>query len=292
MTWASRSTGLFTVNELRNELRALYGDASKHSAYQSIPEFVSARLGYTETIDEGWRGDKPRLAHLLSLRTPARGERWGDFGANTGFFVLSLANQYDATNFVAIEANGHHAQFVQRVASSFQLTNVEVDNRAIGLHQLHELPALDFMLHLNVLHHAGHDFDRQMVPTSAEFGAYAKRYLEILRTRTGAMLFQLGSNWGGDKHQPLIGVREDAAKLKLFCSWLRAAGWNIQTISYPRHALDGHVCYGSLPVSICDAFNRGEDLPEGLLQAAIDSFDLDSFPGEFYRRPLFLCRSE
>src|SRR6266496_1777913 len=94
---------------IKDELKALYGDASKHSAYQSIPDFVSAALGYSEVIDEGWRGDKPRLAYLLRTRQPADGELWGDFGANTGFFTLSLAYRYPNVRFAAIEAHPNHA---------------------------------------------------------------------------------------------------------------------------------------------------------------------------------------
>ena len=50
------------MNELRAELQKLYSDATKHSVYQNIPDFVSSELGYSEAIDETWRGDRPRLA--------------------------------------------------------------------------------------------------------------------------------------------------------------------------------------------------------------------------------------
>src|SRR5437764_15156702 len=97
---------------IKGELKALYGDASKHSVYQSIPEFVSTALGYSEVIDDGWRGDRPRLAYLLTVRRPADGELWGDFGANTGFFTLSLAHRYPNARFAAIEAHPNHAEFL------------------------------------------------------------------------------------------------------------------------------------------------------------------------------------
>ena len=98
---------------IKDELKILYADASKHSAYQNIPDFVSAELGYVETIDEGWRGDRSRLAFLNTKRQPAPGERWMDFGANTGFFVLSLAKDHPQTMFIAVEANPNHARFIE-----------------------------------------------------------------------------------------------------------------------------------------------------------------------------------
>src|SRR5690606_37727965 len=152
----------------------LYADSSKHSVYQNVPDFVSAELGYTEAIDEGWRGDRQRLAFLAECRTPADGETWLDFGANTGFFTLSLAHEFPQTAFLAVEANPNHARFIEKVANYFEMRNVEVIQQAVGLRELPALPGTDFMLHLNVLHHAGHDFDKELVPSLSDFPAYAK----------------------------------------------------------------------------------------------------------------------
>src|SRR3546814_15446599 len=79
------------MNGLEAELKRLYSDRSKHSVYQNIPDFVTAELGYTESVDESWRGDRQRLTFLTKCRTPTHGEKWLDFGANTGFCTLSLA---------------------------------------------------------------------------------------------------------------------------------------------------------------------------------------------------------
>lgn len=275
--------------EIRDELKALYGDASKHSTYQSIPDFVSEALGYSEVIDEGWRGDRPRLAYLLSMRQPADGELWGDFGANTGFFTLSLAHRYPSTRFAAIEANPNHARFIRRIADHFGLGNVELIDRAVGLRELNGLPNFDFLLHLNVLHHAGHDFDGDIVPTRSEFPDYAVRYLRALRPHASGMIFQLGSNWGGDKREPLIAVRDDVPKLRLFSAWLETAGWRIEATAYPRKAPDGRIDYRGL-IAIDDRW-PGQSLGESFetQDHPINTIDLDAFPGEFYRRPLFLC---
>lgn len=277
------------TTEIKDELKALYGDASKHSTYQSIPDFVSEALGYAENIDESWRGDRPRLAYLLTSRQPAKGELWGDFGANTGFFTLSLAHRYPGTRFTAIEANPNHARFIRRIADYFGLSNVDVIERAIGLRELHELPKFDFLLHLNVLHHAGHDFDGDIVQSISEFSDYAVRYLGALRTRAHSMLFQLGSNWGGDKQRPLVGVRDDVLKLRMFSNWLDTADWHIDAVSYPRKAPDGSATYFCILNAIDGQNSRVSDMEDKKLQLMIAEHDLNAFPGEFYRRPLFLC---
>ena len=274
---------------IKDELKALYGDASKHSAYQSIPDFVSEALGYSEAIDEAWRGDRPRLGYLLAMRQPKDGEHWGDFGANTGFFTLSLAHRYPSARFTAIEANANHARFIARVADHFGLANVEVMSRSVGRRELRDLPSFDFLLHLNVLHHAGHDFDGDIVLGRDSFPNYAVDYLRGLRSHARRMLFQVGSNWGGDKQQPLVGAQEDLAKLVLFSGWLDAAGWRIETSAYPRKDVDGKIEYRSLGATSREQAGQALRSDNEALKRAIDAFDLNVFPGEFYRRPLFLC---
>lgn len=269
------------MSELKDQLHKLYSDASKHSAYQSVPDFVSTALGYTESIDEGWRGDRPRLAYLLRERAPRPGERWCDFGANTGFFVLSLAHRYPDTKFIAIEANTNHCRFIESVAEHFQIDNLEIDNRAVGFNELETLPRFDFLLHQNVLHHAGHDFDRALVDRIDLFQDYARRYLASLRAHASGMLFQLGSNWGGDKRLPWVDSRADAKKLRTTTSWLIESGWQLTRIAYPEQTESSEVRYQT-------AFPGSSDLAANA-DTLLASIDLDVFPGEFYRRPLFIC---
>jgi hypothetical protein len=278
------------VNELKAELQKLYADASKHSVYQNIPDFVSAEIGYSETIDENWRGDRPRLAYLMGSRQPAAGESWLDFGANTGFFTLSLAREFPQTRFFAVEANANHARFITRVAQYFGMANIEVIQRAIGLADLHELPHSDCLMHLNVLHHAGHDFDTDLVPEKSEFANYAVRYLGLLRERADGMFFQMGSNWGGDKHQPLVGVREDVVKLETLSNWLQLAGWRVTQVAYATRKADDGVQFANLSTPAVRHM-AGKAGNRDAFQAELDQFRLDDFPGEFYRRPLFSCRA-
>ena len=226
------------MSELKAELQRLYADSSKHSVYQNVPDFVSAELGYTETIDEGWRGDRQRLTFLAESRTPAKGETWLDFGANTGFFALSLAHDFPQTAFLAVEANPDHARFIERVAHFFEMRNIEVIQRAVGLRELPTLPHSDFMLHLNVLHHAGHDFDAKLVPEKSGFAEYADVSLILARSH-GCNALPDGQQLGR-RPQPAAGgrargrgetrdVRRMAARL----------GWNPLGIAYAHRRETG-----------------------------------------------------
>ncbi len=278
------------ATDLKQELHRLYADASKHSTYQSIPDFVSAKLGYSEVIDEGWRGDRPRLAYLLRHRTPQAGEHWGDFGANTGFFTLSLAKEYPQARFTAIEGNANHTGFIRRIVEHFALDNVQVIERAIGLNGLRELPDFDFLLHLNVLHHAGHDFDTDLVRDIDEFPDYAERYLKLLDAKTEGLFFQMGSNLWGDKGHPLVAVRNDKEKLKLFSQWLRNSGWGIDKVAYATRNHGDEVFYRDIFDFAGDEFVTTDSAIDETITTKLRDLELDQFPGEFYRRPLFLCR--
>ncbi|HEY4292530.1 hypothetical protein [Luteibacter sp.] len=276
------------IKPLAHELHDLYADASKHSQYQSLPVFVAEAIGYQETIDQGWRGDTPRFNYIRSRRAPAPGEHWADFGANTGYFTLSLARDHPETQFTAIEANRNHANFITRIAEAFELKNVSVLADAVGLRGIPSLPRVDVMLHLNVIHHAGHDFDREEVPTLDNFGSYAVEYLKALRGCAAEVFFQMGSNWGGDKSMPLVPVTADVEKLALMAGYLVDSDWAIESVAYPERT-DAGVAYSAIDHRIPQQLNaRSIDLE--LLSGQLAELDLNKFPGEFYRRPLFHCR--
>lgn len=269
------------------DLRELYADASKHSQYQSLPTFVSNALGYQESIDQNWRGDHTRLAFIQSLRPVASGERWADFGANTGYFTLSLADAHAEASFTAIEANLNHATLIQRIAQAFGMPNVSVLAAAIGLDELATLPTVDVMLHLNVLHHAGHDFDSAHVINESAFPGYAEKYLGNLRKHAGELIFQMGSNWGGDKSKPLVPVHADAEKLIYMAAPLLAAGWRIAAVAYPRREGEAIVYRALSGETIALVNTATQDVAK--VRDSLGDLGLETFPGEFYRRPLFHC---
>ena len=276
---------------LQARLQALYNDDTKHANYQNIPAFVRDAMEYREQIDEGWRGDTARYRLILDELPIAAGQVIGDVGANTGFFTLSLAHSHPETHFVAYETNPNHADFVGLIADAFALGNVVVQQLAVDLTGIAHLPQHDSLLHLNVLHHAGHDFDRSLVDSVDGFADYAVTYLSKLRRKTTNLVFQMGSNWGGDKATPIVPMRDDCGKIMLTSRLLRAAGWQVTAIALATHAAD-EITYRRLPADLLSQVEQsgaGETPYE--LSACVARYDLDRFPGEFYRRPVFFCRA-
>jgi hypothetical protein len=275
------------TDAFKAELVKLYTDPSKHSAYQSIPDFVSHAIGYQVRINEDWRGDRVRLEYILARLPSHELHQWGDFGANTGFFSLSLAHDTPTRQVLAIEANPNHANFIQRISDVFEINNISVAEQSITIDGLATIPRQDVLLHLNVLHHAGADFDKGRVTGPSDFLAYAQTYLERLHACTRILVFQVGTNLWGDKSKPIIDYREDAAKYELLSQLLLRSGWKIDDVAYAKWREGKPVCYQSLSDVMRDAARP----TARQLQAALNQFDLSRHLGEFYRRPLFICSS-
>jgi hypothetical protein len=275
---------------LKEKLEALYNDGSKHSRYQNIPEFVRNELGYTETIDENWRGDTARFAYLTDALCFGPGKSVGEIGANTGFFTLSLAHANPASTFYAYEINATHAAFIQDIADSFEMRNLVVKAQGVDMEGIALMEKHDILLNYNVLHHAGVDFDSDILTSVDDYEAYATEYLKRMAAKTKTMVFQIGSNWGGNKLKPIVPLDDDAGKIALNVRLFKNAGWNILDISLHTR-LKGSLEYRSLSAEILDEINA---CPVGSEKELIQNLvDLTEFPGfsEFYRRPVFIVES-
>jgi hypothetical protein len=266
---------------LKSKLHSLYGDNSKHSVYQNIPEFVKNELDYAEEINEDWRGDTARY-HLLINHINFQNKVVGDFGANTGFFSLSLAYEHHDANFIAYEVNPNHVDFMRSIKRYFGLDNFSVEEKNLNLSGIEDIIQHDILLNFNVLHHAGIDFDKDLVNDICDFHSYAEKYLAKLKAKTGFMVFQMGYNWGGNKQKPIV----SPDKMVEFVIYLQglcfAAGWSIDSMFLHNPNLKKY-----------EAFRIYNNLHESESIAHADSVlkDIDfTRNSEFYKRPILLLR--
>src|SRR3546814_14601697 len=91
------------------------------------------------------------------------------------------------------------------------------------------------------------------------------------------MLFQIGSNWGGDRKQPLVEARADSEKLEMLSSLLHESGWTNFTVAYAHHEEDKRIEYSEQHERM-KSKNANGTWPF-----------LDQFTGVCYLRPLFYC---
>jgi hypothetical protein len=284
------------MNALRNlpdaslvaRLHELYHDASKHSVYQSVPSFVARVLGYQEEIHSLWRSDTPRYDYLVARLDLPRESFVADIGANTGFFTLNLANAHPDWRIAAYEANPRHAEFIRLTANAFGRPRVEAYSQSCDLDGLRSLPEFDAVLLLNVLHHAGFDFDPTVADSNEAFTAFARVYLERLRAHSRRLVFQIGSNRGGDKARPLFHRDDDLARLAWTERLLRESGWGIDHLGYAELDSAGAVKFHDAPDDVMSAV-RTAAVNTPRVATFFARANLSRFPGEFHRRPLIIA---
>jgi len=278
------------ASALKARLQALYADGSKHAVYQNVPEFVRGALGYYEMIDEDWRSDTPRYEYLAERLTVRPGETIADVGANTGYFALKLARAHSECHVRAYEPNPNHRAFIREIAEAFALGNLSVNSEVWSAGNLETLQPSNTVLLLNILHHAGFDFDLELSDSNSAFEAYASAYLRRLAKSSRALCFQIGSNRGGDKLRPLFAFDDDLRRLQWSCQLLADSGWLIRHVGVAGRDATGRVHYTDIPENMlasAQANQVGSVEFSGYFAAA----NLRQFPGEFYRRPLFICEA-
>jgi hypothetical protein len=270
-------------------LKTLYAAGNKHDNYQNLPGFVQERLGFNVIIDENWRGDTARFNFFQSELNFLPGESATDIGANTGFFTLSLAHHFPKAKFIACEINPDHVEFIREIASHFNMTNVEAIELAVDMKGIEQLPVTNHMLHFNVLHHAGVDFDKGTIPDENNFFDYSVSYLSALKRKTKNLVFQMGYNWGGNKLKPIVPLVEDARKLTYTIQLFQRSGWSVNDIAHCSRT-QGMLAYQKMPMNILDdlksAAAADHDVEEESVQY-LSGLGLENL-SEFYRRPIFI----
>lgn len=212
------------------------------------------------------RHETARLAYLAS-KLSFSGLRVADVGGNTGFFSFELLDR-GAHRVDYYEGNKAHHDFVRAAAQQLGLgERLRTFNRYVTFTQ-DELAGTDCTLLLNVLHHLGADFgDARLNKDAAKQNILS--CLAALSRQTRQLVFQLGFNWKGDRHQPLFD-HGTKAKLIDFVTQGTAADWTIQSVGVAEKSGDTVTFH---------------DLNSANLARA------DAL-GEFLNRPIFIMRSK
>jgi hypothetical protein len=275
--------------KLKQILKELYNDQSKHSKYQNIPKFIQKEFGYQEKINEQWRGDTARYNYLLKEFNFANYQEIADIGANTGFFTLSLAYQFKNSHFTAYEHNNNHLMFIRYVLHYFELQNVTIYPSPVILKGRFALKRHDFCINFNVLHHAGVDFDQGLIEEPKHFASYGSEYLSKMSSKIDTMIFQMGYNWGGNKQKPIVGLQDDPGKLLYTIHLFQESGWKILKIAHAKLDPGQTIYYENMPQDLLARLISNKRI-KNELNKYISALNLSRL-SEFYRRPIFTCQS-
>lgn len=260
---------------LKEKIIHWYYDDSKHSVYQSMPEFVQKELGIAIEINQEWRGDVERYNYITS-HFDFNGKSILDIGANSGYFSLNLAKHF-GKQVIVYEPNRNHCEIVETIAKHFAVNNIIVFQKGVGIEDLPDIEKSDIVLHLNVLHHAGVDFDTNDVRNIPELKHYIANYLAILKDKTHHLIFQMGYNWGGNKKTPIFDRINGYELIHFFIETCSQNNWEVKKIGL--------------------AMKENQKISYKNMQAPFDFEMINQIISkqtelsEFYKRPIFICRS-
>ena len=146
----------------------------------------------------------------------------------------------------AYEPYAAHARAIELLRGFCGLAphRLVVEPRGVALKDVSALPESRLVLLLNVLQHAGQDFDADLVRSPEDWRGYAIEYLQRLGRRTEYLFFQLGYTWLGSRQK----LCEDDDILDFTLDLVTSAGWNVVRCGLIRRARDPSPVYED-PVS-------------------------------------------
>lgn len=276
-----------------NELKTLLSKQGKHTGYQMLPpcllEMDSDLINFVGTK----RQDEQRYDWFKS-KWDQSGVTAIDIGANLGYFSFKLAQDF-STNTIAYEPYSPHAQVISviRDLCKFSAEQIKIENKGVGLRDIDSLPDSSLVFLLNVIQHAGEDFDADLVTSVEQWRDYAIEYLKKLRQKTDFLFFQTGYKWLG--HEDKLCNDHDIIDFtaKLFTD----SGWSIKNCAVIKK-LNSSFSYEDYDLSLT------EHNPVFLLKLKTNTMArikwkilklrgiTDRVSYSFAQRPLFICENK
>jgi len=212
-------------DSLQAELVDLLLENAKHTTYQMLPPCVKDQDNRFGRLIGTQRQDEKRYDWLKS-NMPSLTGRVIDIGANLGYFSFRTLQDYQV-NIVAYEPYKPHAKAISiiRKLCDFEAKQMKVVDQGIGLREIEALPQADLLILLNVIQHAGEDYDQDLVDNIQNWRSYAVNYLTKLRSKADKLFFQMGYTWLGYAGK----LCKDENIIDFTASLLVDAGWQIKS---------------------------------------------------------------
>lgn len=263
----------------------------KHASYQELPSILTNRYG--DLLKEmDWnpsRLDTPRLRWVTDALGVNKLNKIVDIGANTGFFSFELIKKFGAT-CTAYEPHVPHANAMSLIKEICNIgdPNFKVESTGVSINDIKNIEGGDLLVFLNVLHHAGDDFDADKVRSIADWKEYSEDYLKQLSFKFNFMFFQLGNAWKGSSCK----IYDDKIFFRETKKLLEDSGWIVESVGLIESFL-GEPEYETYTLNSYsrnqESFHEIQGLRKLLRYCGNKlSFNVDY---KFLNRPLYLCRS-
>lgn len=247
---------------LKDELKSLYLQSSKHSSYQILPQELADILEIKE--DDILSTYENERFDFICKNISLKGKNILDIGGNTGYFTFESVKQ-GCRHVDYYEGNPLHAEFVCKAKPLFHGADIDVHPDYYLFHEKQK--KYDVAFCLNVVHHLGDDFfstgDMELAKTKMTDCINQLAYV------TEYLVFQMGFNWCGDRNRCLF---ENGTKKEMerFMTEGTDKFWTIADIGIAEKKAEG-IIYSQL--------NEENNV-------RVDQL------GEFLNRPLFIMKSK
>lgn len=167
-------------------------------------------------------------ARLKAMQTVLSGRNLGtmiDLGGNSGYFCLSLidAGMANKATVYDIDMLGESLAAGRTMADLLSIADrIQFVKQKIELEFVQNLPAVDTMICLNLLHHAGRLFDVESVNENG-WGRYAQEWLAAMRNKSRLAIVGLAF----DSEAPPNWDEPTKSRAERFARIADSAGWSI-----------------------------------------------------------------
>ena len=253
---------------------------SRHSNYQNFSNKKKKNI-HNDKIRFDWI--KKIISSNYEIKTVT------DIGSNLGYFCIKF-NEYFNTKSIGYEYE--KPTFIKacniRDKRNFSSKNIKYKNKGITLNNISEIKKTDLLIHLSVLHHAGHMYDQKLIKNKNDWKNYSIKYLRKLSKISKYMFFQTGNVNYNKNHF------ENYETFKILPSILKKAGWKIikiGNIDFSKKKIQyktfDYSSVNKIPIIICK-----RNLKTNKVVYTKGGKLLFEYETGFLQRPLFWCVSE
>jgi len=263
----------------------------RHGHYQRLPPTLPKNV-----LDEFKDTRNPRLDeerfNWISSNISINNKTIIEIGANIGYFSSRLGD-ISKNAVYAYEPDSKLSNTLNKIIKIGNLEEtVTVFNDSITLETIDTLPEVDIILNLNVIQHAGYDFDSNLISSLEDWETYAIKYLNKLSNKANTMVFQMGYQlWGFNET-----ICNENEIIRYTTKLLQKSGWDPiscgvllsipkdnETAKYVNYNLsneDSHlITKTNLPFSYIVKMIKSKLLNEPYISY------------RFAQRPIFICKS-
>jgi hypothetical protein len=276
--------------KMQEELISLLQRKSKHAGYQMLPPCLEGAIGKSIKGLSGRKGHDVSRYEWFKSRCGSLSGPVLDIGANLGYFSFRIIQDFKV-KVVAYEPYGPHSRILSLIRDICDIDpdDIVIENRGVGLKDIENLPEVETVILLNVLQHAGEDFDHNLVTSHEKWRDYAVEYLVKLKNKASLMFFQMGYTWKGHEGK----LCRDNDIIDFTARLLNESGWEIKHCGLPKK-MGEPLDYEDYNIS-CRGHNAvflpGFTGLAGVLKKKMIHVLKPGYYG-FYRfaqRPLFIC---